>query len=111
VTVCTDLSSWYTHTHILFHLFSQDTYTLLVVTKFTHNQWHFVQISDTEFHPYWKNLKYRQKFIYVLQYTCHCTNFHKTHNNAIQFMDISCTIFYPNQEKPQTTGATFLLYE
>lgn len=72
---------------------------MLIVTKFTHNQQHYVQISNTEFHPYWENMKYRQKFIYVPKYTCQCTNFHKTHSNAIQFMDLSCTIFYPNQEK------------
>ena len=125
VTVCT----WYTHTHTYMHV------TPLILTRHiqpvyadshkihTQSMALCADLCDTEFHPYWKNLTVRQKFImslstpvtapihYVPQHTCHCTNFHKTYNNAIQFMDISCTIFYPNQEKPQTTGATFLLYQ
>jgi len=65
VTVCTHT---HTHTCMLLHSFSPNTYSLsmLTVTKFTHNQWHYVQMCDTKFHPYWKNLTVRQKFIMSL---------------------------------------------
>jgi len=88
VTVCT----WYTHTHTYMHV------TPLILTRHiqpvyadshkihTQSMALCADLCDTEFHPYWKNLTVRQKFImslstpvtapihYVPQYTCHCTN-------------------------------------